>query len=118
MSHGLFVSFADAMRAAQRTVYRNAEKHGWWEDDRSFGDLIALVHSELSEALEDYRAGHDPATMWEEDGKPCGIPSEIADVVIRCMDIAEHYGFDLGAAIEEKHAYNKTRPIKHGGKVM
>ena len=47
---------------------------------------------------------------------PEGIPAEIADVVIRIMDMCDHYGIDLAAAIEEKHEFNKTRPYLHGKK--
>lgn len=101
-------------------VHENAIDHGWWDgEERTFGELIALVHSEASEALEEYRNGSDTATTYcDERGKPCGIPTELADIVIRVMDMCGHYGIDLEAAILEKHEYNKTRPYKHGGKVI
>ncbi|MBR3996408.1 MAG: hypothetical protein IKI97_14170, partial [Clostridia bacterium] len=53
-------------------------------------------------------------TYYREDGKPEGVPSELADAVIRCFDMADYYGIDLEAAIMEKHAFNLTRPYKHG----
>lgn len=107
------------MTVLQKEIHQNAKEHGWWEDPRSVGELIALCHSELSEALEDFRAGKQPNEIWyEEGGKPCGIPTELADVVIRVMDMSEHFGIDLLDAILKKHEYNKSRPYKHGGKVL
>ena len=53
---------------------------------------------------------------YSEGGKPEGVPSELADVVIRIMDMCEHYEIDLGAVIMEKHDFNKKRPYKHGKK--
>ena len=82
---------------------------GWYDTERTFGDYIALIHSELSEALEAYRApanrtdlGLRYAPVLNDDGeligsKPIGVASELADVVIRVADMAEWYGVDLVA---------------------
>lgn len=120
----------------QKSVHENAKAHGWWDgEERTFGELIALCHSELSEALEEYRNGRLPtetyysekdefgrihyfATNPKGELKPEGIPSELADVVIRVMDMCEHFGIDLEEAIKEKHKYNQGRPYKHGGKAL
>jgi adenylosuccinate lyase len=101
----------------QKDIFVNAVTHGWWSTPRTFGDVIALIHSELSEALEEWRNGQDVNQIYYgEDGKPEGIPVEFADAVIRLMDAAEHYGFDLLGVVELKHQYNKQRPMRHGGK--
>ncbi|GBF73138.1 hypothetical protein PA598K_01423 [Paenibacillus sp. 598K] len=92
-------------------AHQNAVSKGWWNEDRTYGELIALVHSEVSEALEDYRNGKGINEVWYEhknvvggdvyvsgqpyllgsEGKPCGIPSELADICIRIFDIAGRY---------------------------
>lgn len=128
-------------------AHQNAVSKGWWDEERSFGEIIALFHSEASEALEDFRNGKNLNEVWYEHknwdgrilkselaqvviynphtdesyeslGKPCGIPSELADIVIRVFDACGRYGIDLEQAIIEKMAYNATRPTRHGGKVL
>jgi NTP pyrophosphatase (non-canonical NTP hydrolase) len=80
-------------------------------------ERLCLIHSEVSEALEAYRDG-DNDLRFTEGGKPEGIPSELADIVIRVADMAAYLGIDLDAAIKAKMAYNATRPHKHGRKVL
>lgn len=86
--------------------------HQWWHDietgeklDRNKGELIALMHSELSEMLEGVRKNkvddHLPHRRAEE--------VELADLIIRALDYAGAYGFDLSTAIPEKLAYNQQR---------
>lgn len=96
-------------------VHENAKKHGWWDEPRTFGEVIALCHSELSEALEEYRNGRP--TLWYGDGgKPEGIVIELADCIIRILDYCGHEKYDMESILKIKHEYNKTRPYKHGGK--
>lgn len=88
---------------------------------------LALITTEVAEAIEEVRAGHAVDETYypsETKGlsvpelrKPEGVPSEVADVVIRAFDFAHEFGIDLAAMIEEKLAYNATRAHKHG-KVM
>ena len=94
------------LKALQKEAHAIAKDHGWWDEERTFGDLIALVHSELSEALEAYREKHIWAD-WRQlqtypNGRPRGVASELADVVIRVADMAEYYGVDLVAVDWEK----------------
>jgi len=99
--------------------YQNALDHGWHDEPRTVGDLICLMHSELSEALEEYRNGHEPTEIYYNSNKPSkpeGIPVELADCVIRIFDFCGKYNIDLQSAIEQKMAYNKTRPYRHGNK--
>ena len=89
--------------------------NGWRDTTYTFGDHVALLHSEASEALEAYRVwGLDDAT----GAKPEGVGSEFADVLIRLLDMCDVYGVDLEAEYVRKMAYNRTRGYRHGGKTL
>lgn len=81
------------------------------------GDRIALMHSELSEALEEIRAGHSEKDLYEVNGKPEGYLVELADVVIRVLDEFDRLGASAEDVIIYKLAYNSGRPYLHN-KVM
>lgn len=124
-----------------RRIHEIAVKHGWWEteegecDDggRPFLEIVALCHSELSEALEEYRndkpmayqvqsygivegrVENDPA-KWFPASKPEGVAVEMIDCMIRILDWCGHEGIDVDTLMEKKVMYNKKRPYRHGGK--
>lgn len=109
-----FTSFEDL----QRSVHQTAKEHGWWEGKtiEVIPEKLALIHSEVSEALEEYRKSPDFGTYYEDD-KPEGFGIELADAIIRIMDLAEWLGIDLAGLVVEKHEYNLTRSYRHGGKL-
>lgn len=155
---------------------------GWWSEfgapgngvasntDASFLESLALIHSEVSEALERFRHGEHPADpaysyhfdtrvpppfeirgegnlleyrtpgragiaeQLDREGwlpltpevalaygltvKPEGIPSELADIIIRVLDTCGAWGVDIDTAVRTKLEFNRSRPYRHGGKAL
>ena len=85
---------------------RIAKKKGWWDSERNDGELIALMHSELSEALEAMR----------NHGTKDSIAEELADCCIRIFDYCGAKDIDLEKTLLKKIEYNKTRSYRHGKK--
>lgn len=127
-----------------KEIHDNSIAHGWWEEERSFAEIVALCHAELSEALEEERNNH-PMLWWlceknpnanprncdlcpyEHDGtcdvpgeklKPEGKAVEMMDCIIRILDWMGKENIDVDKILQKKHEYNKTRPYRHGGKKL
>jgi NTP pyrophosphatase (non-canonical NTP hydrolase) len=121
---GVELAVFDAMR---REVSALNTAKGWRNNGTTYAEYVALLHSEVSEMLEAWR-------QWKEtdatkpiseqdvrDGtfpKPEGIGSEMADTLIRLLDMADVFGIDLYREYARKMTYNWTRPYRHGGRTL
>lgn len=106
-----------------KEIHENAVAHGWWETKRSTGEVIALIHSELSEALEEARDnrpmmyvlgpnGEEICTPCYFNGrKPEGVAVELADAVIRVLDAAAHVGMPLQDYDAERQEVESVRDV-------
>lgn len=121
-----------------KEIYDIACEKGWHNEPVAFGDALSNIHGEVSEAWEEYRNGNQlnytyysgncPDDCFYCEGNSCdlhggrkkpeGVPSEFADIIIRVLDNCHMYGIDIEKAVNEKIEYNKTRPYKHGGKII
>ena len=96
----------------QHMVHATANNAGWYLDPatgepvkRNVGEVIALMHSELSEALEAHRRD------LKDDKLPNrpGVEVEFADCIIRILDTAAALGLDVAGALIEKNRFNRER---------
>jgi NTP pyrophosphatase (non-canonical NTP hydrolase) len=107
------VNIAETMKE----IRVNNKAKGWESAGRAlFCEKMLLIVSEISEAVEEFRNGRGLNEVYLKDGKPEGIPVEMADAVIRIFDWCEANDVDLELVLRTKMNYNTTRAFRHGGK--
>lgn len=103
-------------------VAKISEQNGFWDAD-GMGDLglmatkLALIADEVCEAIRVHREIYEGeirphSTMTDEQEQE--FVEELADIIIRTLDIAGHYGFQLGETVVSKIDKNRNRPYRHG----
>jgi len=112
--------YEEVLTSLSYSIYVDNEKKGFWNLDAegvgfSVDQKLLLIAGEVIEAHEEYRSNDDLSHVYyREDGKPEGFEFELADVLIRTLDLAGALGIDIGARVEEKLKFNRSRPHKHG----
>lgn len=118
-----------------KDVHENAVAHGWYDEKISFPEVAAMIHCEISEAIQEYREGkpliygccgfngsyceHEQnCDKGKKDCscKPEGLAVELCDAVMRIFDYLAYCGVDIEAVLVAKHEYNIGRPYRHGDK--
>jgi hypothetical protein len=106
--------FKNLWESLSEITYRIHGLKGFIVPSKNLNDAeqIALIHSELSEALEGLRKDLNDDKLTHRKM----VEVELADAVIRIMNYAKARNLDVAGAIIEKSQYNATRPYRHGGK--
>lgn len=101
------------LNSLAEVCFRESAKRGFWDEDRNKGEMLALIHSEVSEVLEAIR---DEDEESEKIASFTREEEELADIIIRVLDYAGGFNLDIAGALEAKLSYNKQRPYRHGRK--
>lgn len=99
---------AEINKINARNGFNVTKPEDWDATPYKIPAILALIHSEVSEALESYRGDGGPSNP--------NFAEELADIMIRVLDLAHGLKIDLGSAILNKLEKNRTRGYRHGGK--
>ena len=105
------MTFEKEWNKKAKKIYKNAVNHGFWKGEVNDGERMALIHAEVSEALEALREGNPSSNKIMEFSN---LEEELADAVIRIMDYAFGKDLDVAGAIVAKMEYNESREFMHG----
>lgn len=104
--------FEREVERASDKIHFLAVSKGFWPENRSIAECVALIHSEISEFLE---AARKPIAKQDHHCPEFkNMEIELADAVIRIFDLSARLDLRIGPAIVAKHGFNITRPYKHG----
>lgn len=113
MNYEIGEIYAQAITDVSTVIHSSCVDAGWYTDlsngeplDRNVPEMLCLIHSEISEALEGYRKDLVDSHLPQYDN----LDVELADAVIRILDLSSYLGIDIGQVISDKFDYNQVRP--------
>lgn len=101
--------FIDHMKEMGTAIHQLVVEKGWWKEERNNGEMIALIHADLAEALEAMRKENPPDSKVPEFSS---VEVELADMIIRILDMAANRKWRVAEALVEKHRFNQSQQSK------
>lgn len=125
MEEPLFNQACNSLNDLAEEFWTNAKNHGFHDEPVPLATMLKNLDGEESELWEAYRDNKLDAPcdksekMKQATGEVLSCKEEeIADILIRTLDMAREFKVDIGRAVRVKHRYNQTRPHRHGGKIV